>query len=210
MIGNGAIVSGSIPVSSTRPIGIAWRGAQKTLLKGNTFVNSRSGFFGSAAVTDAAGSAATLTPTYLSDKSNDWIDIQTDTVPVVTVLTTPKVVLRDNHDTAIQFPSYDGGQPVSLTIASGAITIPITGATAVVVDTQASAASDDLDTINGGIEGCEITLYTANNSRDVTVTRLVGNIFPGPASVTLSNVLDKIVLRKTGTTWVAVGASENG
>jgi hypothetical protein len=60
-----------------------------------------------------------------------------------------------------------------LTIATGAITI--TGA-AHTVDTESDAASDDLDTINGGTDGELLVLRAENAARTIVIKDGTGNI----------------------------------
>lgn len=62
----------------------------------------------------------------------------------------------------------------SATISSGAFTAT---ASFMTIDTQAAAASDDLDTISGGTVGDIIIISTANAARDVVIKHLTGNIF---------------------------------
>lgn len=63
--------------------------------------------------------------------------------------------------------------PGSATIASGAITATTS---LMVVDTEAAAASDTLETINGGVDGAIIIITQSNSSRDVTISMSLGNI----------------------------------
>ncbi len=62
----------------------------------------------------------------------------------------------------------------TLTIASGAVTI--TGGSRYYLDTEGAAATDDLDTISGGVDGQILVLQDANSSHDVTVKNGTGNI----------------------------------
>lgn len=92
----------------------------------------------------------------------------------------------------------------TLTLATGAVTV--TGAYHF-IDTEASAASDDLDTINGGANGQILVLQSVNNSRDVVVKHNTGNILLGGGSdITLGTTTDSIVLmyNATLTKWVEV------
>lgn len=100
-----------------------------------------------------------------------------------------------------------GRKFTTLTIATGAITV--TGELHE-IDTEAAAATDDLDTINGGIDGMEITLFTANSSRDVTVKHNTGNIQCGSDRVLTSN-RDVIRLRYlVGTSsWQMISFADN-
>lgn len=60
-----------------------------------------------------------------------------------------------------------------LTISSGAITITGSNHT---VDTESDASTDDLDTINGGVDGARLVIRTENSSRDVVLKDGTGNI----------------------------------
>ena len=72
----------------------------------------------------------------------------------------------------------------SVTIVSGVVTINRNW-TDVVVDTEGAAASDDIDTINGGVAGQVVSFRSANSSRDLVFKHNTGNI--------LSNV-DRTIL----------------
>lgn len=89
------------------------------------------------------------------------------------------------------------------TIASGAITVtPIAGDGAYKVDTESSAAEDDLDTINGGASGDIIVLNSVNAARFVRIRSGVGNILiPNSLYIDLHPSLG-IKLRYDGTNWV--------
>lgn len=93
-----------------------------------------------------------------------------------------------------------------LTIASGAITVTGVNHT---VDTEGDAASDDLDTINGGADGQILILSTENSSRDVVVTQ-AGNIATGgAANITLGNVNDELMLKydSAQSKWLVLAAT---
>ena len=74
------------------------------------------------------------------------------------------------------------------------------------VDTESDAASDDLDTINGGKLGDEITLFQENGSRTVTVRHNgggSGNLrLAGSANLALGGVQDNITFLHDGTRWI--------
>lgn len=82
----------------------------------------------------------------------------------------------------------------SLTIASGIITI---GAFAEYnIDTEGSAASDDLDTINGTSSGKLLFLRTTDDARDITIKHNTGNIYnPALQNIVLGKTQDIIFLR---------------
>jgi hypothetical protein len=76
----------------------------------------------------------------------------------------------------------------------------------VLIDTEASAASDDLDTINvtgGNVAGMTIVVSTVNSSRDVVLKNNTGNILLATGGdVTLSGASQRICFQFTGTHWV--------
>ena len=73
-------------------------------------------------------------------------------------------VERNNlRDDALNLFAQAGSE---LTIASGVVTIASTYDTFYDVDTQADAATDDLDTINGGEDG-EIIIIRAENAAEI-------------------------------------------
>lgn len=72
-----------------------------------------------------------------------------------------------------------GGRDIqeSYVIASGVITMKHSRVETLRADTEASAATDDLDTITGvGRDGQLIVIKTSNNARDITVKHGTGNI----------------------------------
>jgi hypothetical protein len=79
-----------------------------------------------------------------------------------------------------------------LTIATGAITITQNWHT---IDTQADAASDELDTINGGAEGKVLFLRPDHTDRSVVIKHNTGNILIfGNADLTLDDSHDLALL----------------
>lgn len=97
------------------------------------------------------------------------------------------------------------GTASELTIASGAITVVQSNH---LIDTESDAASDDLDTINGGSDGQLLFLQTADSGRDVTVKNLTGNISCGSDRL-LSSLFDVICLKKRGSTWFMISFADN-
>jgi carbonic anhydrase/acetyltransferase-like protein (isoleucine patch superfamily) len=98
------------------------------------------------------------------------------------------------------------GDNSELTIASNTITV--TGGFHK-VDTEGDAATDDLDTVNGGIIGQVLVLRSDDNTRDTTLTDGTGNLRLN-GNFTLSNVTDTITLIYTGSVWLEVSRSDNG
>lgn len=100
------------------------------------------------------------------------------------------------------------GATYGRSIVSGAITIP-RGARYIGVDTEAAAATDDLDTLNGGAYiGQQVTLVTTSNARDITVKDNTGNIRCGGDRL-LDNTDDTITLIWNGTVWKEVSYANN-
>jgi hypothetical protein len=92
------------------------------------------------------------------------------------------------------------GANANLTIASGAITVSQTRNN---ITNEASAATDDLDTINGGNVGDVITLLNANASQSTTIRHNTGNVrLVGQRDRVLHGTADQIVLMWTGSFWI--------
>lgn len=98
----------------------------------------------------------------------------------------------------------------ALTIASGVITVT-TAISYAVVDTEAAAGSDDLDTINGGVDGARLVIRAANDARTVVVKDGTGNIQCG-GDRSLDNTQDTIELIYDGTltAWLEIAFANNG
>jgi hypothetical protein len=103
----------------------------------------------------------------------------------------------------------DSLQGYTAVIAAGAITVASTPfVMSQFVDTEAAAATDDLDTINGGQEGQVIMLATTTSARDVVFKDGTGNLLlAGDFTATASG--DLITLIKRGSNWVEVSRSDN-
>lgn len=95
-----------------------------------------------------------------------------------------------------------------LTIATGAVT---SVGSYHRVDTEADAASDDLDTINGGADGAILILRAENAARTVVVKDGTGNI-QCAGDMSLDNTQDSITLIYDGTltAWLELSRSDNG
>lgn len=103
------------------------------------------------------------------------------------------------------------GTPESLTIASGAITVSQSFAA---VDTEASAASDDLDTIVGGNDGSLLMLRASSSSRDIVIRDVAtsgGNIYlDGAVSFTFTHARDRMLLTRNDVgDWLELCRSNN-
>jgi len=104
---------------------------------------------------------------------------------------------------SLKLPEQSG----SLTIASGVITVTDSVHR---VDTEASASTDDLDTINGGISGQLLIIKSSVDSRDVTAKDSTGNLFLA-GDFTLSNRQDTLLLMYDSTLsgWLEISRSDN-
>jgi hypothetical protein len=95
------------------------------------------------------------------------------------------------------------GPGSTLTISSGVITV--TG-NYHKVDTQSSAASDDLDTVNTGATGLVVFLQSVNDGRNVVIKHATGNIYcVGGKDITLdTNYEIAVLVYDAGNTrWIA-------
>jgi hypothetical protein len=73
------------------------------------------------------------------------------------------------------------------------------------VDTESDAASDDLDTINGGVAGQVYFLTADNDGRTVVVKHAIGNIeCPGAADIALAEDDDFVIALYTGGKFVVL------
>ncbi|MBL8162451.1 MAG: hypothetical protein JNJ61_10735 [Anaerolineae bacterium] len=105
------------------------------------------------------------------------------------------------------FDQQTFGSAQAVSISAGAITATKSH---VVVDTEAAAASDDLDTINGGGTGSVLYLRSASAVRTVVIRHNVGNIrTPNGYNITLNNVDVFVFLMYNGTYWIAIVAPFN-
>lgn len=79
------------------------------------------------------------------------------------------------------------------------------------VDTFGGAASDNLDTINGGVEGDLLIIKAANGARTVVVRHNQDNIWlSGETNISLDDADDHLMLVYDGTYWCDVGWSAGG
>jgi hypothetical protein len=98
-----------------------------------------------------------------------------------------------------------GGTGSALVIAAGAITI---SKTMHQIDTEGGAATDNLDTINGGTVGDIIILRSTDSARDPTLRDMVGNLQLA-GNFTLTSTGDMIALWYNGSSWVEISRSDN-
>jgi len=98
-----------------------------------------------------------------------------------------------------------------LEISGGQITVsPGAGEGHYSVDCEALAATDDLETINGGQAGDVISLYAASNERLVTLLSGVGNIILKDGVGIILDPVEAITLRHDGESWKPLGSASSG
>ena len=144
----------------------------------------------------------------VSGQSDVVADTTTDTL---TFVAGSNMTITTNAGTdTITFAATGGffnlGSPTELTIASGAITATQSNHT---VDTESDAASDDLDTINGGTEGDILVLRAISGARTVVVKTGTGNIRCG-LDVSLDSALDTVTLVYASGLWAKLAVANNG
>lgn len=103
------------------------------------------------------------------------------------------------------FNSVTLADGADLTIAGGVITATNSSHR---VDTEALAATDDLDTINGFTNGKILVLRSVDSARTVVVKNGTGNLIIG-SDFPLNNVSDRIELIGTSAGWVQLSRSDN-
>jgi hypothetical protein len=101
---------------------------------------------------------------------------------------------------------FSVGTPSELTISGGVVTVTASFHN---IDTEADAASDDLDTISGGANGQVIYIYANNAGRSVVVKDGTGNIYAA-GDFTMDNNEDSMCLIYDGSNWREVSRSDNG
>lgn len=106
--------------------------------------------------------------------------------------------IRDNQNFLKSNVAW--GAATELTISSGAVTKTQSYHK---IDTEGDAASDDLDTINGGSEGEVQVIRSVSSARVVRVRTGMGNI-EMTADVILDEVGKMLTLIHDGTNWQAL------
>ena len=95
------------------------------------------------------------------------------------------------------------GAAIELTIETGAVTKTQSHHT---FDTEGDAATDDLDTINGGSEGEEIVGRAAHTDRTVVAKHGTGNLeLAGGADFSMDTTEKALKLFYNGSKWLELG-----
>ena len=139
-------------------------------------------------------------PTWWEVQSSPGIDDEATSTQVT--ITDTETTFAGNVD-VVGFINL--GAPVSQTIATGVITVTSSHCK---VDTEAAAATDDLDTINGGTDGDILYLRTVSSSRDVTCKDGTGNLRL-EGDFILDTSQDYIHLISDGSFWYEISRSNN-
>ena len=96
----------------------------------------------------------------------------------------------------------------TLTIATGVVTAI---GSYHLIDTEAAAASDDLDTISGGIEGQRLVIRAANSARTVVAKDGTGNLqIAGDFSMDNAQDTLELIYDSALSAWLELGRSDNG
>lgn len=97
--------------------------------------------------------------------------------------------------------------PTELTIASGAVTLTQGFHR---IDTEANAASDDLDTLAGGVTNALYLLRPENDARTIVIKSGAGNIRTlNGVSITLDDIFKGVLLWYDGTTYNVINSINN-
>ena len=100
-----------------------------------------------------------------------------------------------------------GGEQVEKTISSGAITID-DGESFIRIDTEADAATDDLDSISGGATGTRLIITCVTTSR--TPTLKDGSSLKLAGDFDLTHPTDTIeLIKSTSGSWLELSRSDN-
>lgn len=104
---------------------------------------------------------------------------------------------------------FNAGADTTLTIAAGVISVVSSKHQ---VETEGAAASDDLDTINGGGDGDILVIRAEDSAHTVVVKHGTGNIYlAGSNDQSLTHVRDTLTLLcVSGTEWHQMFFSNNG
>jgi len=98
-------------------------------------------------------------------------------------------------------------KPSTSVIAGGAITITSSYAR---VDTEAAAAADDLDTINGGQDGQRLVVQSASAARDVTLKDNTGNLrLAGDFILSHTDDTIELIYNASISRWCEISRSDN-
>ncbi|MDX1479261.1 MAG: hypothetical protein R3301_16210, partial [Saprospiraceae bacterium] len=162
-----------------------------------TIVNKNHGFGFTFAAEDAGGTQQTLITadpdgeTGLRYAGSTKLETKNGGVTVTGTLTADRLAAPDAGE---------------LTIASAAITVTGTRHT---VDTESDAATDDLETINGGVDGALLILTAADAARTVVLKDNTGNLrLNGDFSLDHSRDTIMLMYRSANADWLELSRTD--
>ena len=120
--------------------------------------------------------------------------------------------MKDLQDKVARLEAHNHYHPMialraatMLTISGGVITITHGYHS---IDTEGAAASDNLDTINGGVEGDVLIIRAAYSSRTVVCKNGTGNLQLA-GDMSLDHADDTLTLIYDGASWLEIAGSNN-
>lgn len=141
--------------------------------------------------------AASITVDTSAIVDGEIIDSSDITLPIGQL----KTSIEDTLNGVQAFDRISFGTAEALTISSGVISPTKTH---IVVDTEGAASTDDLVTINNGVQGRWIAIRSTSNSRSVVLKHGTGNIRTSTGQdCTLSSSDVWTLLIHNGTNWLA-------
>ena len=141
--------------------------------------------------------AASITVDTSAIVDGEIIDSSDITLPIGQL----KTGLEDTLNGVQAFDRISFGTAEALTISSGVISPTKTH---IVVDTEGATSTDDLTTINNGVQGRWIAIRSTSNSRSVVLKHGTGNIRTSTGQdCTLSSSDVWTLLIHNGTNWLA-------
>lgn len=160
-----------------------------------------------SALTELATAPANNDELVIVDKSDTTMAASGTTKRIQTTTFKTPLLLTDGSHTADKIV-FTGS--TELTIATGVITATQSYHR---VDTQADAASDDLDTINGGSDGMALYLVAESDARTVVIKHGTGNIVTPDGNDFSLDTDDKavhLVYSSAISAWRMVGGGGSG
>ena len=176
-------------------------------------VNGANGASSSACIriTDAADITVGSNVGRVPSSSGGWGVRVTTSGNEVNTLANARIAVAPNNlfqEATVPGVGYvQSTQYSSLVIASGVVTLPHGGNGVYILDTEGGAATDDLDTINGGILGQQITIGQTAGAKDIVVKDNTGNLRLA-GDFTMNNLQDNITLYYNGSNWVEIARAD--
>lgn len=138
--------------------------------------------------------------------NNDQLQFRWDGVSQCNLSTTGLLEPKSVSSLEVTAKKQIIGDGTVLTISSGEITV--TGSYHA-VNTEASASTDDIDTISGGVVGQRLVIRALDQTRTVVLKNNTDNLRLAGDCI-LDNSTDTIELIYSGTNWLELSRSNNG